>query len=163
MSFSSSTLAGDHFSVLYGPLSPTASTGIFKQQEDGQSYSFFHLVHKVRVTHCADKVHVIPCGYGDFERQTRTPHAGGGSAWGVAHACMHCLVKLRLRCIHEGESRITIALSGCLNRSWRTPILVGVTCLHALQLSSHSRIKTIIRFFQVPCKHTDRPEWWIEV
>ena len=77
------------------------------------------------------------------------------SARGVTHAHVNCLVKLRLRRIHGGESRIPIALSGCLNRSWRTPILVGVTCLHALQLSSHSQIKAIIRFFQVPCKRTE--------
>lgn len=78
----------------------------------------------------------------------------------VEHELMHCPVSVRLRHIHVGENLTPIPLSLCLNQSWRSPILVGPTCLHSVQLSSHSRIKSIIQFSQVSCKHTDL---WVSV
>ena len=74
---------------------------------------------------------------------------------GVEHDHWNCPVQLPLRRRHEGENGIHMASSGGLHPSWRTPIGVGLTCLHDLHLSSQSRIKSIICFFQVPWKRTE--------
>lgn len=66
------------------------------------------------------------------------PHVSAG---GVAQAHTYCRVKVRLRRVHERESPIPMALSGCPIRR-----------LHALQCASRSWTKRIIGFFQVLCK-----------
>lgn len=57
--------------------------------------------------------------------------------------------------LHAEETPFPLAVSGCLSQIGRTPILVGLTCLRALQLSGYGWIKAIIHFFQVSCKCTE--------
>lgn len=43
------------------------------------------------------------------------------------------------------------AFSGCLSSIRRSPILVRIRCLNALQLSAYNRIKAIIQYFSLKC------------
>lgn len=49
-------------------------------------------------------------------------------------------------CLHVEETPFPFAVSGCLSQIGRTPILVGLTCLRALQFSGYGWIKAIIHF-----------------
>lgn len=68
------------------------------------------------------------------------------------HAHTHCPVAHRLRCIHDGESQIPIALFGCLNQS--SPISVLILQLRTLL---HACDNSVFSF--VSCKLSDWLYW----
>lgn len=61
---SSSTLGGYMRIILHHTLKNNWSQVAawhFEQQEGRQLYSIVHLIHNVRFTYCADKMHAVPC------------------------------------------------------------------------------------------------------
>lgn len=109
-------------------------------------------------TNFLSTLHPFPCPpplliFGTSWFTIVTSSGAHASAGGVEHAHVHCTVKHRPRHIHEGESHIPMALSGCSNWSSPTLILVGLTGLHAFQLSSHSQTKAITQLIFFQTKH----------
>lgn len=98
-------------------------------------HTFVQCVRNIHVTYCADKMHAI---------------------LRLLDVFFSGLYTLRLRL-----EKIDFAASfECLNWFRRTPKLVGLVHVRALQPFSYSRFKAIIQFFQGSCKHADCSAWF---